>query len=176
MGADISLAAAMLLVALGAWQDLWQTMADQARTLLLDQPAAVGAPADGVSIGGTSLHGSATQPLLTVHDVVVSGIADGQAWQWQVGDVILALHPNDVNHIEAALPSPQRLHADGPLGRTAITVWSRNLGASISLADDGRLRAVEATGDGLTLVRAAERKPAHRGDGSDSRLRPPRPA
>jgi len=174
MGADISAAAAMLLIALGAWQDLWQTMADQARTLLLEQPAAVVAPADGVSIGGTSLHGSATKPLLTLHDVVVRGIADGQHWQWHVGDVILTLHPNDVTRIDATLPSPQRINANGPLGRTAITVWSRNLAAAISLFDDGRLRAVNATGDGLTLVApGAEAEAAglalsidHRPDGS----------
>ncbi len=152
MGADISVAAAMLLVALGAWQDLWQSMADQARALLLDQPAAASAPADGVSFSGSSLRGSATQPLLSIHDVVVRGVADGQHWQWHLGDVILTLHPNDVNRIEATLPSPQNLYADGPLGRTAITVWSRNLAATISLFDDGRLHAVNAIGDGLTLV------------------------
>ena len=54
MGADISIAAAVFLVALGAWQDLWQSMADQARALLLNQPAAAAAPRDGVSFRGTS--------------------------------------------------------------------------------------------------------------------------
>lgn len=152
MGADISVAAAVFLVALGAWQDLWQSMADQARALLLDQPAAAGAPADGVSFGGTSLHGGAANPLLTVHDVVLRGESEGQTWQWHVGEVILSLHPNDVRRIEASLPSPQEIYAQGPLGRTAITLFSRNLDAAITVSETGRLSTASATADGLTLI------------------------
>ena len=152
MGADISLAAAMLLVALGAWQNLWQSTADQARSLLLEQPGVAAPPADGVRFGGTHLQGSSAQPVLTLHDVVLDGVSDGQTWEWRVGDVILTLHPNDVNRLEATLPSPQQFNAGGPLGRSAITVWSRNLSASILLSADGQVRQVAATGDGLTLV------------------------
>jgi hypothetical protein len=150
MGADISLAATILLTAFAAWDGLWQYVADEARTALL-RPVPAREAAVAVDHAMTSLSQGAARTLLTLHGVGVTGSVRGQTWEWRVGEVVVALSGDEPDRLEVVLPAPQHLASDGPLGRAAVTLWAGNLRAALLLAADGTVRAVSVTGDGLTV-------------------------
>lgn len=153
MGTELSPLVAALLSAITAWTGVWQHVSDLAIEQLLNRsepPARIAAPE--ITTGAVRLVGSDAQPLLSIDAVTARGVTHGQAWEWRLGEVVLGLVPQDATRIIVDLPSPQSFHGRGPFGTTALTLWARNLGATIRLTEAGRIQSVVLHGEGLTVA------------------------
>jgi hypothetical protein len=146
MGAEISPIVAALLAAIAAWNGVWQSLSDHARA------AGLVATAPGITTGAIRREGTDANPIISFASMTARGTTHGQAWEWDLGEVVLRPDPANPRRLAVEMPAPQRFHADGPLGKSTFTLWARNLGADIRLTADGTVQAITLRGEDLTLV------------------------
>jgi len=152
MSPDISLPVALVMNLLAAWQGVWQQVADRLAAAESGGAPIAGASAVAITADGAQYRDDGERPHLAVAGMAVSGRADGQDWRWELGDVIARRAAADPRLLDIELPAPQRFLGEGALGATRAVLWARNLRLRAALDGDGAVRAVAASGEGITLV------------------------
>jgi len=153
MGAEFSPLVLAVLSALAAWNGVWQELSDLAIARVLSRPVPpLSSSPTAIAVGAIRDVGTESHPIVSFDAVAVRGVTHGQAWEWRLGEVILSLDPNDTSRIAVTLPAPQMFFADGPLGKSAVSLWARNLAADIRLTADGRVEAVIVRGETVTVI------------------------
>ncbi len=153
MGAEFSPLVVAVLSAIAAWSGVWQDLSDLAIARVLSRPVpALSRLAPTITVGAIRDVGTESHPIVSFDAVAVRGVTLGQAWEWRLGEVIFSLDPNDTSRIAATLPAPQQFFADGPLGKSTVSLWARNLAADIRLTADGRVEAVALRGETVTVI------------------------
>ena len=148
------LAGAIAGAGLAAWQGLWQHIADEVR-LVQSLPAAAAASAwVAVEHDETALAEGVLGQQITLRGVSAAGTIADQDWRWQIGEVVVTLPASAPRRLDILLTAPQKLTASGPLGRASAVLWARNLAATVTLDEGGKVATVALDGEDLTLVGA----------------------
>ena len=148
------LAGAIAGAGLAAWQGLWQHIADEVRLVQALPAARVASAWVAVEHDETALAEGALGQQITLRGLHAAGTTNGQDWRWQVGEVVVTLPASPPRTLDILLTAPQKLTASGPLGRASAVLWARNLTATVTLDEDGKVATVALDGEALSLVGA----------------------